>query len=114
MGNTDSFLNDSGRKYKSTFDKKFITKYKNKPDKILLKRMENITQICDNLNLFSFSIREYSLEIFKKMLDKGLQKCIRISIIQAASVLYVTRNEQNDSRRTIKELAAASLLPKSE
>jgi transcription initiation factor TFIIB len=80
----------------------------------LNKRLKEIEKLCDKLNLTLQRVRDHACEVFKRMTSIGLQKSMRLQVVQAASVLQAARCEGGDSNRTFKEMVLATALSQKE
>jgi transcription initiation factor TFIIIB Brf1 subunit/transcription initiation factor TFIIB len=78
------------------------------------KYFKEIEELTEKLNFSSRKIRECACEVFKKMLEFGLEKSKRLQTIAVASVLYAARCDGGNSYRTFKEMVLSTKIPKKE
>jgi transcription initiation factor TFIIIB Brf1 subunit/transcription initiation factor TFIIB len=80
------------------------------PNREYKKGFNEIEIMSDKLRISLRRVRDIACEIFKRMLELGLQKSTQKHVIQAASLLYSARLNGGGSNRTFKEMVLATSL----
>lgn len=82
------------------------------PDKEVYKNFKEVILLCDRVGLIIKDVKDKACEVFRIILDAGLQKTVRLEYIQITSVLYSARIVGGPSNRTFKEMVLATDTPK--